>query len=789
MPIVQISYFCVFFEETVEKVEYKQGQCYSHYRKVLQIKGVNDMMIGDFLVGIDWKLLLFICFCINATLAINYSIRFAIERKPNMQMNYLVSCVTISSAIWSVGMGLMSIQVDAEDAVPFRMVGMFGCFMFMMSVQKIMCLISEINHTTQIILNGLSYTGIFVYLVYATSGQTTFVINDVGLSFYFKPGIVTWVYAVYFTLVSANIFLVTIHMLRHHRLQRVRAVAKRFILVELLVFMGAVFDMVLPVLGKPALPGSAITHFWGVVVFWYAIHGMFRAQITITNMSEYIYYSLDIPVLVLDTEKRVQISNDAAKEFLELDKESKANKLEQLFELQEDFYAFSGKSNSVESYCKVNGVRCQIAISKIQDDYEDVVGFILLISDLRERDMVIEQLKEAKLEADAANQSKSLFLANMSHEIRTPMNAIIGFAELALKDDIDETAKGYVQDIRHSGQTLLALINDVLSISKIELGKHELNCGNYKPANLFNDVNSMIGVQAKAKNLLLEVKIDENYPEELYGDVDKIREILINLLNNSVKYTKSGRVKLEISVSNRTEDEIETTIRVSDTGIGIKPEDINSIFDKFQRMDAQINRQTEGTGLGLSITKGLVELMKGSIEVESVYGIGSVFTVKLPQRIVDETPIRLTEAEEEEQEHKHKELHFKEVSFLAVDDNAINRKVISKIMERYGINYELAESGQEAISLCQDKTYDVIFMDQMMPVMDGVEAMHLIRKLPAYENNTESKIIALTANVIEGVKEELLEEGFDSFLGKPIDFKEFESVLCAALPESKYYFE
>ena len=736
------------------------------------------------------QLIIFIIFIVNATIAGSFAVKFGMEKKPKLKTNYLVIFIYVSSIIWSLGMGLMSLQSSHKGMYLWRTFGIFGTFMFMMSVQKILCVISEIETKKQIILNGISYAGLLVFILYIQPGQTIFVQTNIGVSFYFKPGIVNILYSIYFFIVSFNILMVTIHMLRNHKLLRVRTIAKRFLIVEVLIFMGAIADMVVPSMGMVAFPGSAITHFWGVFVFWFAIHGMYKSQITIANMSEYIYYSLGIPLIVFDANKKIRIINDASNVFFDIaswDVEHQSYYISDLFNVGREVFEFDERNTYREVICNQNEANCGISISKIQDSYGDVIGYIVIVNDLTEHHLAMKRLEQAKLEADAANMSKSVFLANMSHEIRTPMNAIIGFADLALKDNIDETAKEYISDMKRSGDTLLSIINDILNISKIELGKHELTCANYKPASIFNDVSIIIGIQAKEKNLSFDMNIAKDFPDELYGDKDKIREILINLLNNSVKYTKAGGLKLEVECEPLENGMSMVTYCVSDTGIGIKPEDIDAIFEKFKRMDAKINSETEGTGLGLSITKGLIEMMGGTIKVESTYGIGSKFTVKLPQKVINQAPIQKEEISSTTQT-ANKKLHFSNVKFLAVDDNKVNLKVIGKIMERYEITYDIADSGKEAIDLCKANAYDVVLMDQMMPVMDGVEAMQHIRLLEGYEKGSDQKIVALTANVVEGVKEELMKDGFDDFIGKPINLTMFENAMVRVLDESKYYF-
>ncbi len=617
-------------------------------------------------------------------------------------------------------MGLMSLQTDDGWAYFWRVFGIAGTFMFMMFVQTCMCVIADIPKQLQIALNGISYLGVFVFFLYIQPGQTIFVRNAIGTTFYFRQRIINDLYSLYYILVSINLLAVTLYMVFKHKLKRVRSAGKRFLVVEFFIFFGAIWDMLVPSFGKPALPGSAITQFWGVFVFWFAIHEMYRAHVTVANMSEYIYFSLDIPVLVFDSKGKLRVMNGASSKFFGIE-EYELNQndyvIKDLFDINEDVFSFEGKSRVINSKAKMSQ-HCQLAISKIDDKFSDTVGYILIVNDLSEHYLAMKRLEDAKRSADDANMSKSLFLANMSHEIRTPMNAILGFSEMALKESFDSTANEYFEDIKQAGETLLAIINDILDISRLELGKTELTLANYQTAQLFNDVSLIIGMQAQKKNLKFAINIDGDYPKELLGDRDRIREILINLLNNAVKYTKTGGIKFEAKVVKRDADEVTVSFIVSDTGIGIKKEDIESIFEIFKRTDAKLNSQTEGTGLGLSITKNLVELMNGTIKVDSTYGVGSAFTVEITQKIVDAAPIALEKIKREPE--KIEEKSYENVKVLAVDDNKVNLKVLSKILDRYKIPHDTALSGQESIDLCKENKYDLIFMDQMMPVMDGI---------------------------------------------------------------------
>lgn len=424
-------------------------------------------------------------------------------------------------------------------------------------------------------------------------------------------------------------------------------------------------------------------------------------------------------------------------------------------------------------------------VSKIKDHYGDIIGYIVNIQDLSERMKYIEELKEARQEADSSNSAKSRFLANMSHEIRTPMNAIIGFTELALKENPSPTMENYLKDIKSSSHNLMVLINDILDISKIESGKMSLVNVKYRTADFFHDIYGIIHNQASQKGLDFQIQMDPKFPSVLNGDTNRLRNILINLLNNSVKYTENGFLKLDVSCSDPLANPFMVTFRVSDSGIGIKEEELPHLFEVFTQFDQKTNYGKEGTGLGLALVKGYCSLMNGTVSVESEYGKGSTFVATVQQTVIDATPLNsdLISSHQVKDEFSLGKMRVHDVNVLIVDDNLLNRKVISRSMGYYGMHVDVASSGQEAINMCHDMEYDLIFMDQMMPEMDGIEAMKRIHQLGGYYETSEyCKIIVLTANAISGMREELLTEGFDEYLSKPINFPELEEILVKFLP-------
>lgn len=424
-------------------------------------------------------------------------------------------------------------------------------------------------------------------------------------------------------------------------------------------------------------------------------------------------------------------------------------------------------------------------IRKISDKNGKTEGYVVLMLDMTDMRNYIEEIKSVREQAEKANAAKSEFLANMSHEIRTPMNAVIGLSDLIMEESMGRKVYSYACDIKSASQNLLAIINDILDLSKVEAGKMELVLSNYYIKGIVGEIIAMMDIVASQRGLLMKHEFDESIPCRYYGDEGRIKQILINLLNNALKFTKEGYVKICVSgEQGEREDEELLTFRIEDTGCGIKKEDLDKIFDNFSQVDAGKTRSVEGTGLGLSITRQLVYLMKGNIQVESVYGVGSAFTVTIPQKIVDRRTLVEKPDVPKEEESEPESFLTSGCKVLVVDDNLINRKVARGFLTPYGLELTEAESGPEAIELVKKTMFDLILMDHMMPGMDGIEAVRIIRR-ECGENGTKPVIIAATANAMEGVKERFLESGFQDFVPKPIDKKHLSRVLAKWIPEEK----
>ncbi|MBO4928435.1 MAG: response regulator [Clostridiales bacterium] len=433
-----------------------------------------------------------------------------------------------------------------------------------------------------------------------------------------------------------------------------------------------------------------------------------------------------------------------------------------------------------------------------------LVAAILSMSTVRPFVRMQGELLEEKVRAESANLAKSDFLANMSHEIRTPINAVLGMNEMILREDrraqelADDDAAGmrealenigtYSGDVKKAGHNLLAIVNDILDFSKIEAGRLDIMEAPYQLSSLLNDLNNMILFKAQDKALDFSIEVDKTLPHELCGDEMRIRQILTNLLNNAVKYTEAGAVKLIFGGEKKEDGMLDLKVAVSDTGIGIRSEDLEKLFTKFERLEMEHNSTVEGTGLGLAITQSLLEMMHGRIEVQSEYGKGTTFTVTIPQEIVSEVPLGDFQAHFEENmlEAKPYRESFRapQAHLLIVDDTRINLTVVVNLLKNTKIKIDTSTSGAGAVERAEKTKYDLILMDQRMPEMDGTQTLHLIR---ATEGGASQNVpvICLTADAVIGAKERYISQGFSDYLTKPIDIAALEKMLIKHLPPEK----
>ncbi len=431
-------------------------------------------------------------------------------------------------------------------------------------------------------------------------------------------------------------------------------------------------------------------------------------------------------------------------------------------------------------------------------------GAVLSILTVRPFVQMQGKLLEEKVLAESANLAKNDFLANMSHEIRTPINAVLGMNEMILRENNRAKAQKdnnkealtdalnnigtYAEDVKNAGRNLLAIVNDILDFSKIEQGQMNIVEAPYQLSSLLNDLSNMILFKTQEKKLGFSIDVDRSLPDELMGDEVRIRQILTNLLNNAVKFTDRGSVRLSLHGEKKDNGILIMTASVEDTGIGIKPEDRDALFTKFNRLEMDRNSTLEGTGLGLVISKQLLDMMNGSITVESEYGQGSVFTISIPQRIVSDAQVGDFRSRFEEHvasAKKYRETFTAPTArILIVDDTRVNLTVAVNLLKNTQMHIDTALSGAESVEKAKNTAYDLIFMDQRMPEMDGTQALQNIRATEGGASRL-APVVCLTADAVKGAREKYIAAGFTDYMSKPIDSVTLENMLRKYLPAEK----
>ncbi|MDO5154398.1 MAG: ATP-binding protein [Eubacteriales bacterium] len=491
-----------------------------------------------------------------------------------------------------------------------------------------------------------------------------------------------------------------------------------------------------------------------------------------------VLYEIQDGSIFLDDEKRIVSFNPMAAEIFQgLDEELLGKNISRITSFPQEIILTEGKHEFAigEHYYEGHN-------KFVTDKSGELLGYVLLIFDITETKRHMEESAEMRAKAEAASIAKSAFMATMTHEMRTPMNAIVGLSELIKEESRGRKVYQFACDIKDASSRLLAIFNDVWDISAVEAGKMKAETKEYSLKSVMLDIHYDMKEKLKDSNVVFAEVVNDSLPNGFCGDIDHIRQILDNLLDNAIKFTKKGKITLLVDADDVSEDEKMLRFVVKDTGIGIQEEDLQKIFYNFEQVDSGVTRSVDGTGLGLSVVKNLAELLGGSISVESVYGKGSNFTVVIPQQVTDQTKyIDITEemVDEDEQERL---FIAPECNILVVDDNLINRKVVLGMLKAYQCKTDEAASGFEALDFVKQKRYDLILMDHMMPELDGVETTKFIRS-DCGENGKTPVVIALTANATTGIREFFLENEFQDYVTKPVDRILFHRMLLKWIPK------
>lgn len=703
----------------------------------------------------------------------------------------LFMAFAFSSGWWSFWYSQLIIQTDPHKGYLCRSIAMPAVFLFLILCTLIVLDLSQVKKKLVAPIIGFSLLGLVILPFNIQKSSIVFFVERFGMSYSFIPGFWTNAYNVYTIIIFINLLILISSMIRKKNQKRQRMLGRYFLFSALAIFFGSILDTMLPLFGIGAFPGSTLTQFIGTTIVFSAVMFDIKNQLSFENFSNIILYSFTTPVLLMNEKHELVLANDAALTFFRMEEKQLLNvHLEKLFEEMDIASALLKEKAYVESQDIVLQRDCSLSIDKLYDKYHDLLGYVIVINDISERKRFIDELMEARILAEKASDAKSTFLANMSHEIRTPINAVLGMDEMILRESNLDNIKEYAANIRSSGKALLSIINDILDFSKIESGKMELIISPFHLSSTIYDLMTSLSLRAKEKNLLFECHLDPNTPRELLGDELRIKQIITNMLTNAIKYTHKGTVSLSIHFEERDPHHVILICKVQDSGIGIKEEDIGTLFTSFSRLDGHKNYGIEGTGLGLSIVSNLIDLMNGKISVESEYGVGSTFTVELPLEVINWEGIGEIRdfTKETVEDNKASIVTFTapDVSILSVDDNKINLKVFKGLLKETKIRVDLATSGEQCLAFMQKKKYDMVFLDHMMPGMDGVETLHRMKEL---ENNLspDAPVIALTANALSGAKDQYFDYGFDDYLSKPIDYADLEKLILSFLPKDKIH--
>ena len=711
-------------------------------------------------------------------------ISYFMREKNAGALRYYMLVMGFFGALWSGGYGIMGFTETGEVAAVFRAVGLVGVAGFMMTEALMVAYMVELPKW--LFRAYAMIFGIFavVDLYFFIPDQHTFVRLNGRMCYYSTNSFGRMVHNIFLAFVAVTMIAMAILWVHKEKPKRQSYYVRAAILANIAILFSIIPDTILPMLGKPSFPSSAYGMFLTYMITWFWATRFNAFSITVGNLSQYIYESANTAILIFDEYFRLVLANPYGQELLGI-KKIENQKLMQLFQGTDAEFGrikdgILRDNKGVAELVSVHGaISCSLNFSLARDFHDDPYCIVCFVYDLTKEKNMLEEVVRA-------NEAKSQFLANMSHEIRTPINGILGMDSVLLKECHDENLREYAKNIQSAGQSLLSIINDILDISKIESGKMEILTIRYQLFSVLNDCYNLTKIKLQNKPVSFIMQINEKLPSWLYGDEVRIRQIINNFLSNAVKYTKEGNITFELDFEEKTDEQILLVITVRDTGIGIKEEDLGKLFESFTRIEEKRNRNIEGTGLGLNLTKNLVNLMGGEVFAESTYGKGSCFTAKIPQKIADAKPMgdfgkRYQQYLSTSDDDK---LSFlaPDAKILVVDDVTMNIKVVEGLLKATKIQIDTAVSGSECLECVKTTPYQMIFLDHMMPEMDGLETLEHMKNL-ADNPNAQTPVIMLTANAIVGAKEEYIEAGFTDYLTKPIRETELLEMILKYLPE------
>ena len=719
---------------------------------------------------------------------------------------YFAMC--LSSYVWASSLAVLMF-CPKEHSLFYANVSVLGAVLFVMYVLLFMLTFYADSKSYRLLRVLCPVLGVVIWLLRLSGDGYIMVETQYGLLYKDRVCVQNYLFYFCITLICLIGILVLFYHRKHSQLKREKICLNLWITL-ILVYCICINGPSFVNMGK----GAATTPLEGFMAcianlsFYFIASYLDMLELPKAKVDSYITSYLTTPVVFVDYAGRITYYNESFKKFFHLENE----KILGEHKFYENIITEKSLDEAITYVVEQNmhegafpaktldGKKSlDIRYTVIRDHFGETRCVMNVINDVTDTQELLLNLEEQtalaeenRLAAEQANQAKGDFLANMSHEIRTPMNAIIGMNEMVMREEISPQAAQYSEDIYNAGQTLLAIINDILDFSKIESGKMEIVPVTYELSSLLNDVLNMITKKVSDKGLELVTDVSPDIPHQLYGDEIRIRQIILNLVNNAVKYTEHGSVTLKVEGRKLEEKKIDLQISVVDTGIGIREEDLDKLFNSFQRVDMSANRKIEGTGLGLAITKQLAEQMNGFVRVESTYGQGSTFSVSLPQTVIDDTPIGEfgNASIGARRDKRDEEIAFTapDARILIVDDNKVNLVVAKGLIKETQIQIDTVLSGEEALEKVKTNKYHIILLDHMMPVMDGMETLARMTKLE--ENaSRDAVVIALTANAISGSRERYIAAGFEDYLSKPINAQRYKEMVYKYLPSELVHVE
>lgn len=685
------------------------------------------------------------------------------ETPEKTSLYILLYCIT--SSVWCISYGLIGITDDFALASVIRVFGVLAIDAFLINEFFFVFRMCRAKGEVVFFIRAM-------VLILAIIDFIAFSRNDIDIFFRLNNW-TTWysnpesrifrdIHTVYIVLVFAATLVTGIVWSRNNTLKRQRNFISMVFVANFILLFFCIPDTILPAVGRFAVPTSGIGAAGCSIVMWYAAVVLNSFEIQLGNIVGKMYDFMEAGVLVFDTERRIVMMNPYVKRIIPEDKKH-PEVLSDLFSVNEER---SGEifRESLENIIKVdllgNDKRFySLRMNAVKDSYGEPYCYLCILVDMTEKDELISRLEEA-------NNAKTDFLTSMSHEIRTPITAIMGFDEIIKRESDQDDIKEYAGHIDLAARHLLSIVNDILDMAQVSSGKLSLKPRNYSPKKMVRNVMLLHEKSAEDKGLSLWDSVDEGIPGVLMGDEVRVQQILINLLTNAIKYTREGSVSVNVSCRNRAHMKTDLIMSVEDTGTGIKDEDIPFLYKVFERFDRDSNTNIAGTGVGLALTKGLIDAMGGTIEVKSVYGRGARFTVTLPQEVVS-----YDEAVEDDDRDKGRKNCFyvaENAEILVIDDSEMNIEVVKGLLKPSKARIDTGNSGREMLNAIKEKHYDIIFLDHLMPNMDGIEALTRMRADKSHLNQ-DTPVIVMTANVIKGMKEKFLESGFTDYLEKPIE--------------------